>query len=156
MLFDHIIIESVIDEIQREVLIVLYVNHLSRGSSLDWPPFIQLFSHEKTLQWRGTGGGIPGEQGAGGVRETREVRAGGRISMMAGSWREIQKGSQRNEPNNVSWLPFNVFRGLKQNFIHEKSQNTKIRARDKKKKTALLPVKLESFLSRLHHRTWMR
>ena len=40
--------------------------------------------------------------------------------------------SQRNEPNNVSWLPFNVFRGLKQNFIQEKSQKKKIRTRDKK------------------------
>ena len=48
------------------------------------------------------GGGSPGEQGAGGVRETGEERAGGGISTMAGSGREIQKGSQRNEPNNVS------------------------------------------------------
>ena len=98
--------------------------------------------------WGGGGGG----QGAGGVRETGEERAGGGISTMAGSGREIQKGSQRNEPNNVSSLPFYVFRGLKQNFIHEKSQKTKIRARDKNK-TALLPVKLETFPSRLHHRT---
>ena len=51
---------------------------------------------------------------------------------MAGSGREIPKGSQRNEPDNVSCLPFNVFRGLKQNFIHEKREKTKIRARDKK------------------------
>ena len=50
----------------------------------------------------GQGGGSPGEQGAGGVRETGEERAGGGISTMAGSGREIQKGSQRNEPNNVS------------------------------------------------------
>ena len=40
----------------------------------------------------GTGGGSPGEQGAGGVRETGEERAGGGISTMAGSGREIQKG----------------------------------------------------------------
>ena len=52
--------------------------------------------------WGGQGGGSPGEQGAGGVRETGEERAGGGISTMAGSGREIQKGSQRNEPNNVS------------------------------------------------------
>ena len=52
--------------------------------------------------WRGQGGGRPGEQGAGGVRETGGERAGGGISTMAGSEREIQKGSQRNEPNNVS------------------------------------------------------
>ena len=52
----------------------------------------------------GQGGGSRGEQGAGGVRETGEERAG--------SGREIQKvklfffllltSSQRNEPNNVS------------------------------------------------------
>ena len=34
----------------------------------------------------------PGEQGAGGVRETGEERAGCGISKMAGSGREIQKG----------------------------------------------------------------
>ena len=39
----------------------------------------------------GTGGGSPGEQGAGGVREAGEERAGGGISTMAGSGREIQK-----------------------------------------------------------------
>ena len=50
----------------------------------------------------GQGGGRPGKQGAGGVREMGEERAGGGISTMAGSGREIQKGSQRNEPNNVS------------------------------------------------------
>ena len=52
-------------------------------------------------------------------------------------------------------LPFNVLRGLKQNFICKKSQKTKIRTRDKKK-TALLPVKLETFPSRLHHKSRMR
>ena len=40
----------------------------------------------------GQGGGSPGEQGAGGVRETGEERAGRGISMMAGSGREIPKG----------------------------------------------------------------
>ena len=34
----------------------------------------------------------PGRTGAGGVRETGEERAGGGISTMAGSGREIQKG----------------------------------------------------------------
>ena len=37
----------------------------------------------------GQGGGSPGKQGAGGVRETGEERAGGGISTMAGSGREI-------------------------------------------------------------------
>ena len=36
--------------------------------------------------------GSPGELGAGGVRETGEKRAGGEISTMAGSGREIKKG----------------------------------------------------------------
>ena len=44
------------------------------------------------LREGGQGGGSPGEQGAGGVRETGEERAGGGISKMAGSGREIQKG----------------------------------------------------------------
>ena len=53
-----------------------------------------------------------GDRGAGGGREAGEERAGGGISTMAGSGREIQKvklfflllltSSQRNEPNNVS------------------------------------------------------
>ena len=47
------------------------------------------------------GGGGGGDRGAG-ARETGEERAGGGISTMAGSGREIKKGSQRNEPNNVS------------------------------------------------------
>ena len=40
----------------------------------------------------GTGGGSPGEQGAGGVWETGEERAGSGISTMAGSGTEVQKG----------------------------------------------------------------
>ena len=66
--------------------------------------------------------------------------------------------SQRNEPNNVSWLPFNVLRGLKQNFISQKSQKTKGRTRDNnnKNKNKNKKKQLETFPSRLHHRTWMR
>ena len=40
----------------------------------------------------GTGGRSPGEQGARGVQETGEERAGSGISAMAGSGIEIQKG----------------------------------------------------------------
>ena len=47
-------------------------------------------------------GGSLGEQGAEGVRETGDERAGGGVSTMAGSGREIQKGSQRNKPSDVS------------------------------------------------------
>ena len=101
---------------------------------------------------------MEGDRGAG-ARENRGRKGYGRREKKgpeAGSlrWREagekfkkasfcyllLLTSSQRNEPKNVSLLPFNIFRGLQQNFIHEKSQKTKIRARDKK--TVLLPVKL--------------
>ena len=42
--------------------------------------------------------------------------------------------SQRNKPNNVSWLPFNLLQGLKQNFICEKSQTRKFVLATTKKK----------------------
>ena len=41
------------------------------------------------------GGGSPEEQGAGGVRETGEERAGSRISMMVGNGEKFQKESYR-------------------------------------------------------------
>ena len=63
--------------------------------------------------------------------------------------------SQRNEPNNISWLPFNVLRGLKQIFIREKSQKTKIRTRNKKK-NSVTSCEIGNFPSHLDHRTWMR
>ena len=40
----------------------------------------------------GKGDGSSGEQGAEGIRETEEKRAGSGISTMAGRGREIQKG----------------------------------------------------------------
>ena len=71
----------------------------------------------------------------GGMRDLYDGRKRERSSKKA-SFRclLLPTSSQRNEPNNVSWLPFNVFRGLTQHFIHEKSQETKIRTRDKEKK----------------------
>ena len=57
---------------------------------------------ERTNNVEGDRGGRGGTGGVGGVREAGEERAGGGISTMAGSGREIQKGSQRNKPNNVS------------------------------------------------------
>ena len=67
---------------------------------------------ENTAKWRGTGGWSPGEQGAGGVRETGKERARSGISTIAGSGREIQKDKlllfvtayfqSGNEPKNVS------------------------------------------------------
>ena len=77
----------------------------------------------------GQGGGSPGEQGAGGVRETAEERAG--------SGREIQK----DKLSLIVTVQTNDFYlrspRLKAKYICEKSQKTKIRIRDKKK-TALL------------------
>ena len=80
-------------------------------------------SHEK---WGG--------EGAGRVRETGGERAG--------SGRAIQKGKfslfvtayiQSKKRTQQRFLPsINVLRGLKQNFIREKSHKTKIRTRDKK------------------------
>ena len=74
------------------------------------PDLIQF--HQSSGGGGGTGGGSLGEQGAGGVQEMGEERAGSGISTMAGSGREIKKASfrylllltssQRNEPNNVS------------------------------------------------------
>ena len=69
------------------------------------------------------GGGGAGEQGKGGVRETGEAgslrwrEAGEKFKKASFCYMLLLTSSQRNEPNNVSWLPFNVFRGLKQKFV---------------------------------------
>ena len=66
---------------------------------------------ESRSSQRSGGGGNPGEQGAGGVRETGEERSGSGISTMGGKRDRNSKrqafvvcyclsSSQRNEPNN--------------------------------------------------------
>ena len=89
---------------------------------------------------RDSGGGSPGKQG--GTGDGR--RKGGKRDLYNGVKQErtskrqafiicyCLSSSQRNEPNNVSWLPFNVLRCLKQNFVCKKSQKTKIHTWDKK------------------------
>ena len=110
----------------------------------------------------GQGGGIPGEQGAGGVRETGEERAGSGISMMAGSGREIPKGKLSlivtahhpvKETNSTTFLDFHLTfsEALNQNFNARKVKKRKFALGIEKR--ALLPVKLETFPSRLHHRS---
>ena len=99
------------------------------------------------IQFRQSSGGR--DRGREGYRRERE-----KFKKASFRYLLLLTSSQRNELNNVSWLSFNFLRGLKQNFIRERSQNTKIRSQGKN--TALLPVKLETFPSRLHHRTWMR
>ena len=84
----------------------------------------------------GQGGGIPGEQGAGGVRETGEERAGSGISMMAGSGREIPKGKLSlivtahhpvKETNPTTFLDFHLTfsEALNQNFNARKVKKRK-------------------------------
>ena len=72
------------------------------------------------LSGGGQGGGSPGEQGEGGVWETGSLRwreAGEKFKKASFCYLLLLTSSQKNEPDNVSWLPFDVFRGLKQNFI---------------------------------------
>ena len=84
----------------------------------------------------GQGGGSPGEQGAGGVRETGEERAGRGISMMAGSGREIPKGKLSlivtahhpvKETNPTTFLDFHLTfsEALNQNFNARKVKKRK-------------------------------
>ena len=113
-------------------------------------------------KWRGTGGREPGRTGAGGVRETGEERAGSGISMMAGSGREIPKGKLSlivtahhpvKETNPTTFLDFHLTfsEALNQNFNARKVKKRKFALGIEKR--ALLPVKLETFPSRLHHRS---
>ena len=103
----------------------------------------------------GPGRREPGRTGLEGYgrREKKGWEAGEKFKKASLSYLLLLTPSQRNEPNDLSWLPFNVFRGLKKNFTHEKSQKTKICTQDKKNS---IRVKLETFPSHLHHRTWMR
>ena len=116
----------------------------------------EAYGYRVPAKWRGAGARENRGREGYGRWEMGEERAGGRISTMAESGREIQKGSQRNKPNNVSSLPFNVFRGLRQNLYTRQVKKRKfvlgpVKSEKKnKKQTALLPVKLETFPSRLH------
>ena len=86
------------------------------------------------------------DRGAGAWENRGRRRKGGKQDLLkiAGSRREIQKGKlslfgtayhpvKETNPTIVSWLPFNILRGWKQNFVCKKSQEAKIRTRDKKK-----------------------
>ena len=90
--------------------------------------------HRTTLfYWEGGRG--TGDGGRGG-RSPGEERVGRGISTTTVCKREIRKGKLSfiiQSKKRTQQLPFNVLRGLKQNFICEKNQKTKIRTRDKKK-----------------------
>ena len=105
---------------------------------------------------------MEGDRGAGGVWETGEERAGSGISMMAGSGREIPKGKLSlivtahhpvKETNPTTFLDFHLTfsEALNQNFNARKVKKRKFALGIEKR--ALLPVKLETFPSRLHHRS---
>ena len=134
--------------------------HLARKDKV--LTLFQLFSSLYNKSGGGQGGGSPGEQGAGGVRETGEERAGSGISMMAGSGREISKGKLSfivtahhpvKETNPTKFLDFHLTfsKALNQNFNTRKVKKRKFALRIEKR--AILPVKLETFPSRLHHRS---
>ena len=118
----------------------------------------------------GQGGRSPGEQGAGGVWETGEERAGSGISMMAGSGISMMAGSGREIPkgklslivtahqpvketNSTTFLDFHLTfsEALNQNFNARKVKKRKFALGIEER--ALLPVKLETFPSRLHYRS---
>ena len=83
---------------------------------------------------------MEGDRGAG-ARENRGRRGTG-DGRRKGGRRDLYDGGKRERNSKrqsfaicYSLLPvkeFNVFRGLQQNVIHDRSQKTKIRARDKK------------------------
>ena len=123
--------------------------------------YYKISSVECLGKWVGIEGQEPGKTGGG-------RRKGGKQDLLkiAGSRREIQKGKlslfgtayhpvKETNPTIVSWLPFNILRGWKQNFVCKKSQEAKIRTRDKKKKQHYFKW-METFPSCLHHRAWMR
>ena len=115
-----------------------------------------LCSSFSSRKWRGTGAGDRENRGREGYgrRERKGREAREKFKKASFRYLLLLTSSQRNGPNNVSWLPFIVLRGLKQNLYARKVKKRKFVIGIKK--TALLPVKLETFPSRLHHRTWMR
>ena len=126
--------------------------HLARKDKV--LTLFQLFSSLYNKSGGGQGGGSPGEQGAGGVRETGEERAG--------SGREIPKGKLSlivtahhpvKETNPTKFLDFHLTfsKALNQNFNTRKVKKRKFALRIEKR--AILPVKLETFPSRLHYRS---
>ena len=78
-----------------------------------------------------------GGRGTGDAREKKGRQAQEKFKNASFLYLLLLTSSQRNEPNNVFRLLFNILRGLKKNFIGEKSQKTKIRNRDKKKKNTI-------------------
>ena len=90
----------------RDSSSIKIVGDLWKASARGWG-----WAVESRSSQRSGGGGNPGEQGAGGVRETGEERSGSGISTMGGKRDRNSKrqafvvcyclsSSQRNEPNN--------------------------------------------------------
>ena len=96
-------------------------------------------------EWGGTWGRSLGEQGGGVRRQEKKGReVGEKFKKASFSYLSLLIiSSQRNKLNNVSWLPFNVLPGLKQNFICDKVKKRTFVLGFKKK--ALLLVQLNRF-----------
>ena len=118
------------------------------GMRFTWLDCISGFAGQQFHSGGGQGGGSPGEQGAGGVRETGEERAG--------SGREIPKGKLSlivtahhpvKETNPTTFLDFHLTfsEALNQNFNARKVKKRKFALGIEKR--ALLPVKLEKLPS---------
>ena len=102
---------------------------------------------ENALIWVGGGtwGRSLGEQRGGVRRQEKKGReVGEKFKKASFSYLSLLIiSSQRNKLNNVSWLPFNVLPGLKQNFICDKVKKRTFVLGLKKK--ALLLVQLNRF-----------
>ena len=111
-----------------------------------------------TVKWRGTGGREPGRTGGGrGTGNGR--RKGGKRDLYDGGKREgkllliVTAHHPVKETNPITFLDFHLTFSevLNQNFNARKVQKRKFALAIEKR--ALLPVKLETFPSRLHHRS---
>ena len=110
--------------------------------------------------WRGTGGGSPGEHGAGGVRKKKDKKgreAGSQRGQEAGE--KLKKESvscffffyclwstQKHEATNIFRLPFNS----------SETSNKTLCAKKRKFALGLISLKLETIRGRLRHRWWVK
>ena len=90
------------------------------------------------------------------ARSLRWREAGEKFKKASFCYLLLLRSSQRNEPNNVSWLPFNVFRGLKQNLYARKVKKRKFILGIKKKQHYFLWNWKPFQVAYNDHRTWMR
>ena len=88
----------------------------------------------KEIYSRGGGKGGREPRRIGGRRGTGDGRRKGGKQERNSKILHCLSSSQRNKPNNVSWLPFNLLQGLKQKFRCEKSQHENLYSQQQQKK----------------------